>query len=150
MLTRLMCSPRTVPAVADFDRLFDAMLSGFPAVGSPAAPSRPFPALNVWESGENVFIEAELPGVALEQVDITIQGDELTISGQRAWQTPEGATVLRRERPAAAFTRTIRLPFEIEQDKVDASMKDGVLTITLPKAPEARARKIQVRAGSAS
>jgi len=108
------------------------------------APS--FPAINVWEGGDCLYAEAEVPGVARENLDILVVGNELTVKGRRS--EPEGKEVSyhRRERGTGEFSRTLTLPVEIKADSVEAALKDGVLTLKLPKADEARPRKITVKA----
>lgn len=108
------------------------------------APGRVFPALNVWEQGDELYAEAEIPGLKGEDLDITVVGNELTIKGQRQEAPIDGSVFHRRERGAGAFTRVVRLPAEIDASKVQATLHDGVLTLKLPKAESAKARKIQV------
>jgi HSP20 family protein len=102
------------------------------------------PPINAWETGEAVFVEMELPGVESRNVDISVVGNELTIKIDRPDVSQEGVAYHRRERGVGAFSRVVRLPVEVDADRVDAQMRNGVLTITLPKAPAARPRKIQV------
>lgn len=152
MLTRsIFDSP--LATFAEMDRLFDTMVGGAP-LPMPAAGARSrvlFPALNIYEDEANVYAEAELPGYALADLDVSFAGDELTIRGKRQLNLPEGATSLRRERLAGEFERTIRLPVEIDVERVEATLANGVLLITLPKSRSAQARKIEVRAaGEAS
>jgi HSP20 family protein len=113
-------------------------------------PAPTFPALNMWEDRENVYVEAELAGWTMSDLDVTMVGQDLTISGNReATPAPEGAVFHRRERPAGIggrFSRTIRLPMPVNGERVTATLEHGVLLITLPKAEEARARTIQVKA----
>src|SRR5688572_27122414 len=104
------------------------------------------PPLNVWEGGTNFFIEAELPGFSMSDVDVTVLGDEVTIKAQRSFELPKDATYVRRERCCGAFTRTWTLPAQVDADHVQASLKDGVLLITLPKHPSAQARRIAINA----
>ncbi len=106
-----------------------------------------FPALNVWQDGDNLLAEAELPGVKSEDLEISVVGSELTIHGRRPESNDEGTSFHRRERGAGEFTRVVRLPVEVDPDKVQASLQDGVLRLTLPKAEAAKPRKIQVNAG---
>lgn len=127
----------------DMDRLFGALATG----NGNVAPGRGFPALNLWEEDGGYVIEAELPGIALENLDIEIAGNELTLKGQRKFDYPENARFLRREHGETEFTRTITLPVEVNGSKADATMKDGVLRISLPKAEAAKARKISVKNG---
>lgn len=103
------------------------------------------PAVNVWEDDQSLFVETELPGLALADIDVTVMGNELTIKGERKETPVEGATFHRRERTVGAFARTMTLPVEIDSARVTASLKDGVLMITLPKAEAAKPRKIEVK-----
>lgn len=114
---------------------------------SPASPAT-FPAMNVWEDENAVYVEAELPGFELSELDISLTGSELTIRGKResSLEIPESATVHRRERSTGSFVRSVKLGLPIAGDKVNATMDAGVLTVTLPKAEESRPRKIEVRA----
>jgi len=79
---------------------------------------------------------------------VSLEDGVLSVSGERKVSAPEGHAVHRRERPALRFARSVSLPVKIDAEKVTATVKDGVLTITLAKAPEARPRQITVRAGS--
>jgi HSP20 family protein len=129
---------------SEVDRLFTGFL-GTPAAATAARlAGRAFPALNVWETGDELFVEAELPGVKSENVEISVVGSELTIKGERPEAEQEGAGFHRRERGVGPFTRVLRLPVDVNADRVQASLKDGVLLITLPKSEAAKPRKIQV------
>lgn len=108
---------------------------------------RAVPALNVSEDGDQLHVEAELPGLKAEDLDITVSGNELTLKGGRKTADDEAATYHRRERPSAEFSRTITLPYEIDQEKVEARMQDGVLALTLRKAPRLKPCKIEVKPG---
>jgi HSP20 family protein len=103
------------------------------------------PALNVWEDGENFYAEAEMPGLALEDVEVTASGSELTISGERKWTEQPGVMHHLRERDFGKFSRTIRFAGEIDADRVQATLRNGVLTVTLPKAEHRKARRIAVK-----
>jgi HSP20 family protein len=104
-----------------------------------------FPPLNVWEEGENIRVEAEIPGVKIEEVEVSFDNGELTLKGEKKFETKENAPLHRRERLYGAFTRTLTLPWEIVADKVSAELKDGILTITLPKAEAAKPHKVAVK-----
>lgn len=109
-----------------------------------AAPS--YPALNLWADEESVVVRAELPGLTPEDIDISIDDGDLTLSGRRSREElPEDATYHRQERNYGSFTRSIRLPFKIEADEVEATMKNGVLTLTLPRAEEDKPKKITIK-----
>lgn len=107
-----------------------------------------YPAINVWQDNESLFAEMELPGVTLEDMDISIMGGkQLTIHGER--KRPEvgpSAVWHRQERPFGSFSRTVELPVDVDADKVEACFCQGVLTIKMPKNPRARTRKITVKA----
>ena len=130
----------------EMDRLVSDFFSPLGTVQAPrvAAAPRSFPLLNVWEDGDNLFAEAELPGVKSDAIDISVVANELTIRGRRGNAQTEGVAYHRQERSAGEFNRVVRLPFEIDADKVDASLKEGVLLIRLPKADSAKPKKIKV------
>lgn len=105
-----------------------------------------YPLLNVWEDNDNLYVEAELPGIELSDLEIYVTGgNQLSIKGQR--QAPEKnlGTWHRQERGYGNFNRVIELPSEVQSDKVAAGFKHGVLTITLPKSEEVRPRRIKVK-----
>ena len=128
----------------EFDRVYKNLFhdgGDVPTRLAKAAGS--YPPLNVWETAEALKIEAELPGLKAEELDLTVLGSELTIQGRIA-QSPEGQTVHRRERAVGDFRRVVRLPVDVEGDKIVATLNDGVLLITLPKAAGAKPQKISV------
>lgn len=104
-----------------------------------------YPPLNLWDDGECFHAEAELPGFKIGDVDLSVAGCELQIRGRRALEAREGWALHRQERVAGEFSRTIAFPAEIDADKVQAALHDGVLSIVLPKAPSAKPRKIEVK-----
>lgn len=107
-----------------------------------------FPPMNVWEEGEQYFIEAELPGFSLADVEVSVVDDQATVKGRRkTTEATEGAAVLKRERRGGTFERTWTLPGEIDADRVTATLRDGVLLVTLPKAAKTLPRKIAVNGG---
>ncbi len=129
----------------ELDRAVSHWFGEMPQSTSPSwAESRVFPAFNVWEQGDDLLVESELPGVKADELEITVVGDELALKGQRQDIFGDGTTVHRRERAVGTFARTIKLPVEVDADKVQAAFRDGVLTITLPKSAAARPRKIQI------
>lgn len=107
---------------------------------------RSFPALNLWEDDDHFFMEAEVPGLDLDDLDLTVTRKVLTLAGERKRETPANTTEHRREIACGAFRRSLTLPAEIDTDRVHAEMKHGVLTITLPKAEAHRPRRIDVAA----
>jgi HSP20 family protein len=145
MFSRIRFEPLT-GLRSEMDRLFNEFACGTTAGRCNApSPTAGFPPVNVWEDERNLFAEAELPGLTLENIEVLVQGNELTIKGCRPDGETEGATWHRRERGVGEFGRVLRLPVEVNADKVQASLRDGVLTITLPKAESVLPRKIEVK-----
>lgn len=105
----------------------------------------PFPPLNVWSEGDALLVEAELPGVPLAALEITVQGDELVIAGERKLPDEPGATAHRRERASGRFARVVRLPVEVDAEAVQARLRDGVLHLSLPRSAASRPRRIEVQ-----
>ncbi len=124
------------------DRLFQS------AFGLERSPWRVgvYPLVNISEDRDHVYVRAELPGVKAEDLEITIQDNGLILRGQRKIAT-EGKEVNyhRREREAGFFRRVVARPARVQADKVEATCKDGVLTIRLAKPEEVKPRKIQVK-----
>ena len=128
------------------DRLLTGVL-GPTAEGLLPAMFRSQPAVNVWEQDEALLVEMEVPGIKNDQVDISVAGGELSIKIDRPDAAQDEVRFHRRERPVGAFTRVLRLPVEVDANRVEAELRDGVLTITLPKAEAAKPRKITVAGG---
>jgi HSP20 family protein len=106
-----------------------------------------YPPLNIWEDDNCLYVEAEVPGMSLEDLEIYVTGgNQLTIRGERKAPQVEKGTWHRRERAFGSFTRVVTLPVEVDANKVEAKLHHGVLLITLPKTEAARARKIPVKA----
>jgi HSP20 family protein len=105
------------------------------------------PPVNVWEQGNALLVEMEVPGIKNDQVEISVAGGELSIKVERPEVEQENVRFHRRERPVGSFTRVLRLPVEVDANKVEAELRDGVLSITLPKAESAKPRKINVASG---
>jgi len=104
------------------------------------------PAVNIWEDEHSVFVTADLPGVDSSKLDISIvEGNQLTISGERPITEMANAVWLRQERGAGSFARAITLPTLVDANRVEAAYETGVLRITLPKAKAAKPRKITVK-----
>ncbi|TVQ52100.1 MAG: Hsp20/alpha crystallin family protein [Phycisphaerales bacterium] len=105
-----------------------------------------YPPTNVWEDNGTLYLEAELPGMREDEIDVTISGHELVLKGTpKPEEMPEGATPLIRERDVPSFSRVIHLPVEIDQAKITATLENGILTLTMPKTESARSRQIKVR-----
>ncbi len=125
-------------------RLFDENLSGFlDRRGS----SRRFPPVNVSETDEEILVRAEVPGISVKELDLSVTGETLTLEGERLLELPEGATFLAQERQHGRFRRVVSLPRPVDARETNAEYADGVLTVRLRKAPGARPRIIAVKTG---
>lgn len=125
------------------DSVFGEFDRGFTYAPSRCAVDR-IPRTNLYDTGDSLEVVAAIPGIAGEDLKVNIQGNYLEISGSRKSETPEGYKAHRTERGATSFTRSFTLPYEIEADQVKATLKDGLLTMTLPKADAAKPRQITV------
>jgi HSP20 family protein len=117
--------------------------------GGPGNGLRPAgdPALNVWEEGEHLLVEAELPGLDLKDLEIYVTGgNQLTLQGERKPPVSGKGAWHRQERSFGRFVRTLTLPYPVDADKVEARLENGVLTVKLAKHESARPRKIAVKA----
>ena len=102
------------------------------------------PALDLYQTTDDVVAMVELPGMRKEDIDISLHDGMLTISGERKDETREGDKTARTERLVGKFRRSISLPTRVDVNKVNATYKDGILTVTLPKAEEVKPKQIQV------
>jgi len=106
-----------------------------------------FPLMNVTEDRDNYYVRAELPGIKADELDISVTGDSLSISGERRIVAEnENAKYHRKEREAGKFSRIVSLPAQVNTEKVEASCVNGVLTVVLPKAEAARPKQITIKA----
>ena len=127
---------------SEMNRLFDSTFSR----RYRNAPS--FPAVNVWANEDGLIITSEVPGINADDLDIVVVGETMTLSGSRGWDDKSEDTKFhRQERGYGDFTRTVKLPFLVDADKVEASFIDGVLNISLPRKDEDKPTKITVSAG---
>lgn len=105
-----------------------------------------FPLMNITEDKNNYYVRAELPGLKADDLELSVTGDTLSISGERRIPAEdEKAQYHRREREAGRFSRIVSLPAQLDTGRVEASCTDGVLSVTLPKAEEAKPRQIAVK-----
>jgi HSP20 family protein len=101
------------------------------------------PAVDVHEDAESISVEVELPGLTLSDVTVGVENDLLTLSGERKSAREEGHII--RERWVGAFARSFKLPRTVDVEKIEATLKDGILTVRLPKRESVKPRKIEVR-----
>lgn len=129
----------------DFQREVGRLFESLEPAQQQWRAARGVPPINLYDSGECYLLTAQLPGVGPEEVDLSITGETLTIRGDR--KRDEGVSeesYRRQERQFGRWTRTITLPDRLDSTKVSASFANGVLTVTLPKAEEAKPRQISV------
>ncbi|MDB4987466.1 MAG: hsp [Myxococcaceae bacterium] len=134
---------------ADLPRIqreFERTLQGARSRGPEFAP-----AVDVQEDSEAVSLNAELPGVKREDIEIQVDGNVLTLRGERKppQQAEQGQRFQRVERAYGTFVRQFQLPTNLDSSQIDAQLVDGVLTVRLPKKQEQKPRKIEVRSGPA-
>ncbi len=103
-----------------------------------------WPRVNVFDAGESLILQADVPGLGEKQVEVSVHQDTLTLSGERKPPSFEGYSVHRHERRGIRFSRSFTIPCPIDAEKAQAQVRDGVLTVTLPKAPEAQPKRIAV------
>lgn len=127
----------------EMNRLLDGSLAGF--TGSVGLFSGWNPALDISQDKDNVYVKAELPGMKKEEIDISLHDGMLTLAGERKQETETGeGETFRSERYFGRFHRTITLPTPVDANQVKATYRDGVLSIELPKAEEAKPKQIEV------
>ena len=115
--------------------------------GTPAAVSGVYPAVDVFDAGEAYVVKAELPGVTAGDIELEVEDDTLTLRGERKFAEPgEKAAYHRRERQGGRFRRVVRMPGRLDADGARADHRNGVLTVHVPKAKEARPRRLDIRA----
>ena len=131
----------------EIDRLFDSPLNALTS-NSQQFLNGWLPTVDLYENRDDLVLKAELPGMKKEDIDISLHGDVLTLSGERKEEeTFDKAETYRAERFLGRFQRTLTLPVTVDASKVQASYQDGILTVTLPKAEEAKPKQIQVKVG---
>jgi HSP20 family protein len=142
-----MFGRRFIPAEwNEMDRLQRELNRLFENFDRAFAPAAHFPAVNLWMNEEGAVVTAELPGVDVKDLDISVVGETLTITGERKPEPVVKDPVYhRQERGFGKFTRTVELPFGVDPNKVQATLEKGVLRVLLPRAEQDRPRKISVK-----
>jgi HSP20 family protein len=127
------------------DNVFDEWAPGYELPHRARASA--WPAINAFENSESFVYRAEVPGLAESDVSVYVEDESLVLRGERKIHVPEGYQTRLRERAPVAFTRKLPLPGRVDAASVTATLKDGVLTVTLPKAKDTLPRQITVKAG---
>ncbi len=149
--------PKVLPSpFEEMERWFDELMrrpfsffgpSWFPRVRMPEFEEIS-PSVDIYEEGDDVVVKAELPGMKKDDIEVTITDDTITISGEKKREEKvEKKNYYRYERSFGSFTRSFRIPVDVQTDKAQASFKDGVLEIKIPKTEEAkrRTKKLQIK-----
>ena len=143
MLTRMYNGYQPMLGLAgDVNRLLESFFDDAPAARH-YAPR--YPGINAWEDQDSAWLEAELPGMTMDDLELYVKENTLTLSGRRKLNSPENVTWYRRERSEGEFSRTITLPWNIDAEKVEARLRDGVLSVHLPKAESSKPKKVKVK-----
>jgi HSP20 family protein len=149
--------PATPVWEREFDRLFDRLSQDFHRFTWPSLwgserwwpmrePHLRMPAMDVYEEKDAVVVKAELPGMSKDDIDVNLTGSTLTIKGEKKREEEvKEADYHRSERSYGALVRTIELPAEVKPEAAQASFKDGVLNIRLPKSEEAKQKQVKVK-----
>lgn len=131
----------------EMNRLFFDFERDLPALDQDSRTGA-FPRASLEDAGNQLLVKLEIPGVEQKDVELSLDGSTLTLKGERKDQPLEGYSVHRKERSSFRFARSFALPAKVDAEKVTAELKQGVLTVTLPKAKEAQPRQINVRASA--
>lgn len=127
------------PFPRQIDRLFEELTRPFFISQKRVS----YPPLNISEDEDTIFVRAEIPGVALEDIELTLSNKSLTIKGERK---SEQGTYFRQERPTGAFQRIVNVNVPVDRENVRATLANGVLEVVLPKSGEVKPKKISIAA----
>ena len=109
-------------------------------------PAAGYPALDLWQDADNLYVEAELPGLNLDDLEIYVTaGNRLSLKGKRELPSVEKGTWHRRERGHGEFARALTLPGDVDAERVEANFENGILTITLPKHEDSKPKRITIQ-----
>ncbi len=143
---RMWSDPLLNDFFGDFERMFDSFFE--PTAQMTQAYS---PACDVSETEDHYVLNFDLPGVRKEDLQIEVKENSLLVSGERRRETKlEEDGVLRHERGFGKFQRVFKLPVTVDTEHIEAQYEDGVLSVAIPKAPEAKSRTIQIQSGKGS
>jgi len=149
MLTRWSDFDRTFAALDDFTRHMDRFVHDYNRLRDEdrwMGVGEGWPRVRLHDEGNQLFVYAEVPGLSEKDVQLSLNRNVLTVAGERKAALPEGYSAHRQERGNYKFSRSFSLPCAIDPEKGGATVKDGILTVTLEKAAEAKPRQITVKA----
>ena len=136
----------TYGALAQMNRFRDELDRVFGVDAASWVKPSPFPPVNIWEDENALYLEAELPGLTMEDLEIYLhEGNELSIKGRRPEREHEAGSWLHKERANGEFSRTFKLAVDIDVAKIAAELNAGVLTVTLPKSESIKPKKIEIK-----
>lgn len=140
---------RLASMVDDMERMMEGLMGRgprwMPAFKWPPEFEMGYPSVDVFEDADKVTVKAELPGMGKDDVEVNVSDGVITISGEKKKEEKvEKKDYYRLERSYGSFSRTVRLPSEIQSDKAEARFKDGVLEVTLPKTEQAKKKEVKV------
>jgi HSP20 family protein len=124
----------------DMDRLMVGLVPG----GAGSAAAGVFPSVNIYSGQDGIAVLAELPGVNKEDLEVSAQGDTLTLQGRRSPVAQDAAAYHRNERRSGTFTRSVQLPYRIDPSRIEAHLENGVLRLSLPRPEEDKPRRIAI------
>jgi len=127
---------------AELPSVFESVLPFRPASSAPVF----VPAIDAWSDADALHLRADVPGLQIEDLELSVHEGFLTLSGERKTEQAEGAALNRSERAHGRFERVLELPFEVDASQVQAELKQGVLSVRLPKVEAAKPQRIQVTA----
>ena len=130
-------------ALFELQRELDSSLMSDWLPGGPAGQGA-FPAINIFQKGDDFIAIIELPGIDKSQLDVQVREDVIRLSGKKVCDYPEGVSTHRRERVFGTFDRTISVPVKVDADGVKAEYREGVLALFIPRATEDKPRKVNV------
>lgn len=150
MRSLMRWTPGLLPAMEDlrreFDRFFEETEGMMPGMLRPSRSGGWMPAVDIRETAEEVIVEAELPGVKKEDIDIRIEDNTLFLRGERREEREERqGEFFRTERTFGSFQRAFTLPGMVDSQKVRAVFRNGILSLHLPKSEQAKARQITIK-----
>jgi HSP20 family protein len=129
------------------NRLFDGAMQGWP--GEANGTRNWVPPADIHETDNDLVVTADLPGIDPKNIDVRVENNVLSITGERPFEPVESENIHRVERMYGGFARSFTLSTPVQADKIQATYKDGVLRISLPKAEQAKPKRIQVAAAAA-
>ncbi len=132
-------------SIVRMEQLLDTFFEGRTVKQITEAVEEWGPPLDVSETGDDIVVKAEIPGIEPNDIDISLTGDTLTVKGEKKPEKEKEEDYHIMERNYGTFTRSVRMPGEVQSDKITATYKDGILKIVLPKSEKAKKKEVKIR-----